>query len=198
MLHRKPHSIAGFTIVELMITTVLVSGVLLTFSIFFADNFQGYLNLQTSTVRSNEISSALQRMTRVLRGMQSISDAQSNSVTGYAYFTPRDSTLSKVRYFYDSGSQKLKVGVIPAAGSAPDYSYNSQDEQISTIASNISNSSAIFRYVSIDNQEAIFTQDTFKDIRGIKIVLNGLAVSDRQKPVNLQTTVTLRNRKTNL
>ena len=198
MLRRKLHNSGGFTVGELMVTIVLVSGVLLTFSMFFADNFQGYLNLQTSTVRSNEISSALQRMTRVLRGIQSISDAQSNTLTGYAFFTPRDSTLSKVRYFYESGSQNLKVGVIPASGSAPNYTYNVQDEQISTIASNISDGSAIFRYVNSDNEEAEFTADTYKDIRAIKIVLNGLAVSDRQSPVNLQTTFTLSNRKTNL
>ncbi len=198
MLRRKLQNGAGFTVGELLVTIVLTSGVLLTFSMFFADNFQGYLNLQASTVRSNEISSALQRMTRVIRGMQSISDAQEDSLTGYAYFTPRDSTLSKVRYFYESGSQNLKVGVIPASGSAPNYTYNAQDEQISTIASDISGDSEIFRYVDSDNEESEFTSETYKDIRAVKIVLNGLAVSERQSPVNLQTTVTLRNRKTNL
>lgn len=195
--HKKISS-GGFTIAELMMAVVLISIVLVMFNNFFAQSFQGYLNLQTSTVRTNEVSGALQRMVRVLRGINTITDAQPNQIVGFAYFTPRDTTLSKVRYFYDNSNHSLKVGVIPATGSAPNYIYNSADEIISTIATNINNTESIFRYINNENQEAVFTESNYKDIKGVRVVLKTFPLGNNQDTVNLQTTVTLRNRKTNL
>jgi hypothetical protein len=167
-------------------------------STFFISNYQSYLNLQENTVRMNSLSGGLQRMTRVLRGINSITDAQPASITGFAYFTPRDATLSKVRYFYNASAQSLQVGVIPASGSAPNYTYNSSSEQVYTIVGNIDGTQAIFKYLNVDGAESTFNTDTYKDIYGIRVVLTNVRKGNNIAAFQLQTAVSLRNRKTNL
>ena len=103
-----------------------------------------------------------------------------------------------MRYYYESNTDSFKVGVIPATGSAPNYTYDSDDEIISTIADNINGTSSIFTYLDGTNTPQNFTADTFKDIRSIKISLTGSTEGAQQTSVNLSTTVSLRNRKTNL
>ena len=198
MLLRKLHGSNGFTIAELMMVVIITSVAVVVFNSFFSDSLQSYLNLQNNTVNTNTVSGALQRSSRVIRGMSTIVDAQPNTLTGFAYFTPRDNTLSKVRYYYESNTDSFKVGVIPATGSAPNYTYDSDDEIISTIADNINGTSSIFTYLDGTSTPQSFTTDTFKDIRSIKISLTGTTEGARQTSVNLSTTVSLRNRKTNL
>ena len=198
MLLRKLHGSNGFTIAELMMVVIITSVAVVVFNSFFNDSLQSYLNLQNNTVNTNTVSGALQRSSRVIRGMSTIVDAQTNTLTGFAYFTPRDNTLSKVRYYYESNTDSFKVGVIPATGSAPNYTYDSDDEIISTIADNINGTSSIFTYLDGTNTPQNFTADTFKDIRSIKISLTGSTEGAQQTSVNLSTTVSLRNRKTNL
>ena len=115
----------GFTLVELVVSMSLIGTMLVIFSIFFTSNYQGYLNLQLGTMRLTEVSNGLQRTARVLRGINIITDAQPKTISGFAYFTPRDQTLSKVRYFYDESQRKLRVGVIPPIQSIKLQSHNS-------------------------------------------------------------------------
>jgi len=188
----------GFTIVELMVSISLIGSIIVVFSIFFTSNYQGYLNLQLGTMRLADTSNGLQRTARVLRGVTTITDAQSKSLTGFAYFTPRDETLSKVRYFYDAGQRKLRVGVIPATGSAPNYTYNEADEQLTTIAENINDSQPIFSYLNASGDPATFTSSNYKDIYGISISLASDTVNNVADATVLKTSVSLRNRKINL
>jgi prepilin-type N-terminal cleavage/methylation domain-containing protein len=136
MLRRKTDP-SGFTIIELL-TVIVVSGILIGgLVIFFNNTYQGYLNLHQNALRTNQVSSALQRVARVLRGSNSIIDASANSITAYAYFTPRDTTLSKIRYYYDTPTKTLIAGVTPATGSPPNYTYNASDERKITILEHI-------------------------------------------------------------
>lgn len=146
----------------------------------------------------NDLSNGLQRVARVVRGINAITDASNNSLAGFAYFTPRDTTLSKVRYFYDTPTRSLKVGVIAASGSAPNYTYNPSNERISTIAGNVNTTKPIFTYLDIAGTETTFTTDTFKDIQSVKIQLVNDKAGQYTKQFELETTVSLRNRKTNL
>lgn len=188
----------GFTIVELMVSISLIGSILAIFGVFFVNNYQSYLNLQQNTIRTNDLSNGLQRMARVLRGINSITEAGSINLSGYAYFTPRDQALSKVRYFYDAASRSVKVGVIPASGSAPDYTYNPSNERVSTITENINATQPIFKYLDLTGAETSFTTDTFKDIQSIRIRLENDKAGNFTQIFELQTTVSLRNRKTNL
>ena len=196
MLRRKNQE--GFSLSELVIVMSILGFVVFIFATFFLNNYEAYLSMQQNTVRQNTLSSATQRVARVLRGINAITDAQPTTLTGYAYFTPRDGTLSKIRYFYDSSTRSLKVGVIAATGTAPNYVYDTSRERITTLVENIDTSTPIFKYLDIAGNDATFTADTFKDIKGIKITLKTDRIGKAIKAFELQTTVTLRNRKTNL
>lgn len=189
---------SGFTIVELLVAISLIGTLLLVFSLFFINSYQSYLNLQQNTIRMNDLSNGLQRVARVIRGISAITDASSSSLTGLAYFTPRDTTLSRVRYFYDAPSRSLKVGVIAASGTAPNFTYNTANERITTIAENVNVTQPVFIYLDISGVETTFTSDTFKDIQSVKIQLANDKVGQYTKQFQLETTVSLRNRKTNL
>jgi prepilin-type N-terminal cleavage/methylation domain-containing protein len=188
----------GFTLVELVVSISLIGTMLVIFSLFFTSNYQGYLNLQLGTMRLTEVSNGLQRTARVLRGINIITDAQPKTITGFAYFTPRDETLSKVRYFYDESQRKLRVGVIPATGTAPNYTYNPADEQLTTIADNINSSQPIFSYLNVSGEPATFTASNYKDIYGIGITLTADTIDKTAEPQQFKTSVSLRNRKINL
>ncbi len=196
MSHRKNQ--AGFSISELVIVMSILGFVVFIFATFFLNNYSAYLSMQQNTVRQNTLSSATQRITRVLRGVTTITDAQPQTLSAFAYFTPRDGTLSKVRYFYDSSSRSVKVGVIPATGSAPDYTYDTSKERVTTLVENIDASAPIFGYLDIAGNEATFSPDTYKDIKGIKVNLKTDRIGTAIKAFELKTSVTLRNRKTNL
>lgn len=195
---RRNLSVKGFTIAEMVIVISLVAMVSIIFANFFSDNFKAYLQLQQTTVTINTLNSSSQRIARVVRGMTTITDASDDTVTGFAYFTPRDSTLSKVRYFFDSPTSSIKVGVTPASGNPPDYTYNPGDEKITSISEGVVNTKPIFLYQDSSGANAQFTTETFKDIKAIKIDLVSTPIPGKSVPLEVSTTVTLRNRKSNL
>ena len=197
MLLRK-HEDNGFTIAELVIVISLVAIVSIIFANFFSDNFKSYLRLQQTTVTTNTLNSSSQRIARVVRGMTTITQATDDSLTGFAYFTPRDNTLSKVRYFFDSPSGTIKVGVTPASGTAPNYTYNSSSEKITSISEGVVNTTPIFTYQDSSGSSQQFTTETYKDIKAIKIDLVSKAIPGKTIPLEISTTVALRNRKSNL
>jgi type II secretory pathway pseudopilin PulG len=188
----------GFTIAEMVIVVSLVALVSIIFANFFSDNFKSYLQLQQTTVTINTLNSSSQRIARVVRGMTTITDASEDTLSGFAYFTPRDDTLSKVRYFFDSQSNSIKVGVTPASGSAPNYNYNPVDEVITTVAEGVVSTKPIFLYKDSSGTNTEFTTETYKDIKAINIDLVSTAIPGKSVPLEISTTVTLRNRKTNL
>lgn len=197
-MSRRSIRSSGFTLVELMVSISLIGTLLAVFSIFFINNYQSYLNLQQNTLRANDLSNGLQRIARVLRGLNAITEAKDNILSGFAYFTPRDTTLSKVRYFYDTSSRTVKVGVTPASGTAPNYTYIQSSEVITTIIDNVNVTAPIFTYLDLTGVESSFTTDTLKDIQTIKITLTSDKAGIYARDYQLQTAVSLRNRKTNL
>ncbi|MBP9738562.1 type II secretion system protein [Candidatus Saccharibacteria bacterium] len=197
-MSRLNHRQEGFTISEMVVVVSLLAIVAVLFANFFSDNYKSYIELQQNTVRVNALSSASQRIARVLRGLTTITTAESTNITGYAYFTPRDSTLSRVRYFFDGSDNTVKVGVIPATGTAPNYTYNTASERITTIAENIDGNVDIFTYLDISGQVGVYSADTYKDIKGIGLHLKGAAVAGYSSPFEIKTSISLRNRKTNL
>ncbi len=188
----------GFTIAEMVIVISLVALVSIIFANFFSDNFKSYLQLQQTTVTINTLNSSSQRIARVIRGMTTITDASDYTLSGFAYFTPRDDTLSKVRYYFDTPSNSIKVGVTPASGSAPNYNYNIADEVVTTVAEGVVDTKPIFQYRDSSGNNAEFTTETYKDIKSINIDLMSTPIPGKNVPLEISTSVTLRNRKTNL
>jgi prepilin-type N-terminal cleavage/methylation domain-containing protein len=187
----------GFTVIELLIVITVSSILIALLATFFTSSYQGYLNLHENALRSNEVSSGLQSVAKVVRGSNAILEATDTSFTAYTYFTPRDDTLSKVNYVYDSGQSALLAKVIPATGTAPDYTYEEADEVTFTIVKNISDQ-PVFAYLNDDWQETIFAEENLKDIKAIRITLTTTQLGEDRSPITVDTTVSLRNRKTNL
>src|SRR5689334_7434610 len=99
MLDRNPRQ-RGFAMVELLISAVIVgilSGVIF---LFFNTAFQDFFKIQQSSITVNDKTRVMYRMAQVLRSGTTISEATANSLTIYAYFSPQDSVLSQVRYYY--------------------------------------------------------------------------------------------------
>ncbi len=196
MSYRKKN--AGFTIPELLVVIVISGIVLAVFTNFFTSAYISYLNLHENALRSNEVSSALQRISKVARGSHTILEAEQDSFTAYAYFTPRDSTLSKVRFYYDTNKKSLMAGVIPATGNSPDFTYNQADEQSITMVRNIEGGYNFFEYLNSQWQPDTFDAVTFKDIKGVRIKLTTTQLDGNRAPITVETAVSLRNRKSNL
>ncbi|HUC20240.1 MAG TPA: hypothetical protein VMR98_01965, partial [Candidatus Polarisedimenticolaceae bacterium] len=137
------------------------------------------------------------RVSRVVRGTTDVLDAQNNSLTVYAYFSPNDAVVKKVRYFV-SGTT-LKVGVTPPSGTAPNYTYDAANETLISLADNLAmGSTPVFTYYDSAGT-ALPGGFSLAQIRqiGVNVIMN--PNSNRLKvPVSDQTIVTLRNKKTNL
>lgn len=188
----------GITLIELIIVLpmALILGIILSTLIINASRSYRFAQLQSQT--STQISTYLERMGRVIRGSTEVLAVDANSLTVYAYFSPRDSVPDKVRYFVDSNNN-LKVGVIKASGTAPNYTYNNADETIQTLLSGLKNSStSVFTYYNDTNTQltGTITPAAVKEV-GIRIELNPDQKILKQNIFG-QTRVNLRNRKTNL
>ncbi len=194
----NPSAPRGLSLIELLIAMSmgLVIGIVLTSLIVNTSRSYRFAQLQSQT--ATQISTYLERMSRVLRGSTDVVSASSTSLTVYAYFSPRDNVPDKVRYFVDTDNA-LKVGVIKATGSAPNYTYNSSDETVQTLLSDLRHGSTpVFTYYDDNNNQltGTITPATVKEI-GIRLELNP-DQSILKQNVTGQTRINLRNRKTNL
>lgn len=172
-----------------IITTALVN--------FVVSISRGYNYLQVQSNTSVDLSNTLNRVAKVVRGTTDVVDAEQNSLTIYAYFSPNDAVVDKVKY-YVSGSQLL-VSVIPPTGTAPNYTYSASDEKITVLTNSVANggNSSFTYYDDLGGKlTGSFSLNQIKQI-GIYIGTNPNTKVLRQ-PLNSQTIVTLRNKKTNL
>ena len=195
MLIRKNKN--GFTIVELLVVIVVSSLLMAVLSNFFINSYQAYLNLHENALRSSEVSSALQRIAKVVRGSNTILEANPDSFTAYAYFTPRDTTLSKIHYFYDNASKSIMAGVTPATGSPPTYTYSPANEKTFKVIGSVNNNT-IFEYLNDSWENTTFSASELKDIKGVRLTISTNQLDDNRAPIVVDTAVSLRNRKTNL
>lgn len=187
----------GLTILELILILPLI-GIITILAMTMIVNYNRtykYSVIQGQT--SYQIANYLERMGRVIRSTNDIDSATANSLTIYAYFSPRDATPDKIRY-YLSGSD-LKVGVIQASGTAPNYTYNPGSEVVTTMVSNVKNGAAdLFSYYDENGTKLTgsFNIGSVKEI-GIFVSLNP---DDKfiSKNISGQTKIQLRNKKTNL
>jgi type II secretory pathway pseudopilin PulG len=183
--------------IELLFVFTLLGILTLALVNFFVSSARGYKYLQVESDTSVELSNTIGRVSRVIRSTTDVVDAQTGGLTIYAYFSPNDAVVSKVRYFMDGTT--LKTGVIHATGSAPNYTYDVAGEKIYSLRTFMTNGSTpIFTYYSDTGTQlsGAFAVTQIKQI-GININTNPNPKVMR-KSLGMQTTVTLRNKKTNL
>lgn len=190
----KPY---GYTLLEL-IFVIGITGILTLVVMTFAINSaRGYRYLEAQSSASVEVSSNLNRVSKVVRGTTDIVTAEPNSLVIFGYFSPNDAVVKKIRYFKDGN--RLAVGVIPPSGTAPNYTYSQANETVSYLINDLNmGSTPLFSYYDEAGNQltGAFAVTQVKQV-GIKIDVN--AKPDvLTKPVGSQTKVTLRNKKVNL
>ena len=195
--HNSPLSQAGYSLLELIVSMVIIGGITVPLSTFIINGMKSYQFLQAQSDTSTELGSLSNRISRVVRGTTGIIDAQTNTLTIYAYFSPQDTVVKKVRYFI-SGSN-LNIGVTPPTGIAPTFTYNASDEVIKTVRLDlVMGSNSLFTYYDDAGNQLTsgFQTSQIKQV-GLYVAANG-STKLVTVPIAVQTRVTLRNFKTNL
>ena len=192
----KQSSQKGFTLVELALVTAITSIIIVLLYSVYVGSFNNYLALQTDAIKFNDLSSQTQRIVRILRGSTDVLEASPTSATVYAYFSPRDNVVSKVRY-YVSGTQ-LKADITPMSSAPPVGTPQTAQMKTYVIIEKIDTTTSPFEYLdSAGNNLASVAN--LRDVKGMRVTLTVPPTKlATVKATTLQVSVSLRNRKTNL
>lgn len=109
----------GFTIIELVIVMTLTGLISTMVYSFFTTNLTQYLGLQAEGMAFGSLSLQSQRVATVARGLTDITQATDSEITMYAYFSPRDSTVSLIRYYKSADGGTLYADITPMTADPP-------------------------------------------------------------------------------
>jgi prepilin-type N-terminal cleavage/methylation domain-containing protein len=196
MLH---HNHKGFTIIELLISIVAGSVIVVLSLGLFSNLYGSFLKSHEDSLKNSDLSLQSQRIARVLRGASSVVSADSLELVLYAYFSPRDNVVSLVKYYKSGGD--LRVDVTPMTSNPPTGSPILVDTKTYTIVDepNPQSSTNIFEYLNSAGTILSVPVASPQLVKGIRINLSVSATPPiTTKPTTIVTSVTLRNRKTNL
>jgi len=194
---RTMQSEGGFTLLEVIVASVLVGILAIPLMMFGYKGLQSYTFLETQSQTSTDLSTLSERIAKVVRGATSVITATSSTLTIYGYFDPDDTKPDQIRYFM-SGTT-MDIGVTPPSGTAPNYTYPSANEVIHTAYTSMAlGATPMFTYYdSSGNQLAAgFTTSEVQAV-GIYVAANPTP-GQNSVPISVSTMVTLRNFKTNL
>lgn len=192
---------SGFTIVEVIVTLLLVSIVTTIMITFSNTSVSQYLGLQQDGVAFGDVATQTQRVATVLRGLTDISTATGSDLSIYAYFFPSDTYVSQVHYYKSADNTKLLADVTPMTANPPNGTLITSSKKTYTVIDNLFNGSTatIFTYLDASGSALSLPIDDLHTIKGIRVTL---AVPTKAPSANGSFTsslqVTLRNRKTNL
>lgn len=188
---------AGFSMIELLIVAVvlgIMSGVIF---VFFNTSIVSFFRIQESAILTSNQTSAIYRMGQVIRSATRITEATDSAITMYAYFSPQDSTLSQVRYNYNSATKSLEVERIRATGTAPNYTYPVANKETRQILTNVQLQTPIFSYRDALGSTGPFDATTYQDIKSVTLDIK----TNGTRKVNgseMKLQLSIRTRKTNL
>lgn len=186
----------GYSLIELLFVIAIVSIITSSLVALTVQSSRGYRYLQTQSEASVDLSNTLNRVSKVVRGTSDVITADPNSLSIYAFFSPEDAVVKKITYFVEGTT--LKATVIPPTGTAPNYTYDAANGKTYNLATNLTGAGTVFNYFDASGNQlpSGFAVTQIKQI-SIKITINPNTKVLRQ-PLTSQTTVTLRNKKTNL
>lgn len=188
---------AGYTVLELLIVIIITSAISIPLTMFALNGLKSYNRLEAQSDTSVELNTLAGRVTKVVRGATTIDTAGSNSLILFGYFSPQDTVIKKIRY-YISGTT-LFIGVTPPSGTAPNYTYDSANEKITSTRVDLAmGANPLFTYYDdVGNQlTGSFTVGQVKQV-GLYLAANP-NTKTLSVPISLSTKVTLRNQKVNL
>lgn len=191
----------GFTLVELLITIVLVAIVSSMFMVIFRATLFNSLSMQTDATQAVDLSAQSQRITMVLRGVTGITSATASDLVVTSYFYPSDTYVSLLHYYITTdakGNKKLVADLTPYSANPPTGSPILSQKRTFTIINNYYAGSSVplFTYLDAGNTALSFPITDLQTIKSIKVSLAGKTANGSNQV--LTTQVSLRNRKTNL
>lgn len=191
---------AGFTIVELTISILLMAVIGTTFLVFFKSTFFNYLNLQSDATATTQLNAQAMRVATVMRGITGINSVAANDISMYSYFYPSDSYVSLVHYYLQTTGTTtvLKADVTPMTANPPIGSQVTSRKLTYTIIDSFYQLSgaSLFSYLDLNGNPLSLPITDLQTIKGIRINLAAKTSNGNNQTLNVQ--VSLRNRKTNL
>lgn len=195
-MSRRSKWTSGYSLIELLFVIAIISIMTTSLVALVTQSSRGYRYLQTQSEASVDLSNTLNRVAKVVRGTSDVISAQPNSLSIYAFFSPNDAVVNKITYFVQGST--LKATVVPPTGTAPNYTYDDANGTTYTLADDLTGAGTVFNYFDASGIQlgSGFSVSQIKQI-SIEVTINPNTKVLR-KPLTSQTTVTLRNKKTNL
>lgn len=203
MSHHKPaslHVAAGFTLVEVLITIVIIGIVSTAFFTFSNTSINQYLKLQQDGMEFSDLATQSQRVAQVVRSATDIISASANDLVIYAYFYPNDTYVSLVHYYKNVAGTTLFADVTPMTANPPTGTPVTSQLKTYTVISDFKTVSGINLFDYLDSSFSVLGT-SISDLHTIKAVRINLAVPANSAGAGNATVtvdVSLRNRKTNL
>ncbi len=191
----------GFTIIELTVTMVVVAIASIILLTFTNTTTRQYLGLQKDASAFSDLAMQSQRITSVLRGSTDISEATADSVTVYAYFYPNNQYVSLIRYYLNPSRTTLYADVTPMSANPPVGTPITASKKTYTIIPYYYQVSAtpLFQYQNASGTTLTQPIADLSTIKAIKISLTTPSTGQQNNSSQtISTSVSLRNRKTNL
>lgn len=198
MLHHSAGE-QGFTLVELLVVISVLAVMTISFATFFTNYLILYSKYQTDASNFGEMASQSQRIADVLRGLTDIVSESANSLSVYAYFSPADTYVSLTHYYLNANGTAVMVDVTPMTANPPIGIPITTETKTYTIIGNYYQApgGSLFNYYDASDTQLTLPIGDEHSILEIQVNLAepGSHTANGQ---TLNTTVSLRNRKTNL
>lgn len=193
MLTNKLNS-KGFTLVELLISIILVVLLFISFGTFFINYMTLYYGLQTDASNSVQMAQEIERIASVLRGITDINSASANNLSCYGYFSPNDTYVSLIDYYVNNN--EVFVSVTPMTANPPGGTPLTSETKTYVILSNFYSPTGVglFSYYDSSGNLLVPPISNQRSIGSIGINLSTPA-SHNSQGQQMSTTVTLRNRR---
>lgn len=181
-----------------ILVAAVVSTTLFT---FFNTQLNQYFKLSADSQNFSDLAVQSQRIAKVLRGATDISVANDSDITVNAYFAPRDSTVSQIRYYKNAAGTKLYADITPYSSNPPSGTLQTNNKKTYTIIENFQTIAGFKLFVYLDSGGNVIPTP-IGNLNTIKNIQINLAVPAKNPTQNGNSTMTLqvslRNRKTNL
>ncbi|MDB5164550.1 MAG: hypothetical protein JWL89_176 [Candidatus Saccharibacteria bacterium] len=189
----------GFTLVELLVVLSVVGVLFATFGTFFTNYLSLYFNYQKDANTFAEVANQSTRISDVLRGIVDINSESATDINAYAYFAPTDTYTSVVHYYLSADQKSIMVDVTPMTANPPNGTPVTASKRTYTIISNYQPQTGVNLFTYYDASGTALPTPVANEHTITSITVNlSTTATHNSKGQQLATTVSLRNRKTNL